>query len=1219
MFNNSFPISSEPPAYPEYGQQQNLAYPPNPKFESALDFLERVKTVFEDQPDVYNNFLDVMKEFKAQNINTPVVIQSVKMLFYGHPDLILGFNAFLPYGHKITRAELQQPPVEPPTQPPAPLAQQPPIPSIQQQPAAQPQNRKDELAHARNYVRKIKKRFASEPQIFKAFLEVLHVYHNEQNSMQEVYSNVAKLFKNHKDLLEEFVQFLPDAAASTGQMRVEESQRPPQPDRGDTVEPRAKRIKSSHPGPGPVEEAPTKLLRNQRPPKASPAPEPEAENTSPASTNPATFTELENFIRIKMAIPEHWAEFVKCLQLYNSNVISKYEVLALSRDLLIDHQNLWNSLREFVGVDVDEFSDDEVCLSELDLSGCERNGVSYRKRPKQYKLKDCTGRSSLDNSVLNDDWISRPTGEEGGFKSSRKNEYEELLFKCEDDRFEWDLIAEKTSAAIRALEVLQKEINALPKAEQSKFKILPNSISTLHRITIRNLYGNRGPEMEKMFMEHPAFIIPIVLARLKQKDNEWAIVKTQWTRKWRRLYEDYFLKSLDHEGVNSKYEQKRRLTPQDILEDLNTKFMRRSKDGSSQNVVPEVPDFTITIGNSLVYADARALITTVADRMFSYQDGPRDRVMEMLNVLDSIFSPAPPPQPESAVASTTEISSQTEAGTKSSSDQNPTKPTPALKLFLTDHNLVVLFRFIQILIAQLEKARGFCLEPFNLIVYTPPTHPKPYFDESDDADHMTRPRRETITGNGPEAVERRYRNYLALLTKLVNNQTEQSTYEEICLETLGVKSYSLFSMDRLVVGIGRQMGVIVNDPVSSRLCQLYLYDVLPYRREETNYYSLLATLLSQDDRVFHVSFNSESSEYSISQLDKRWRPIGAPPPVSLKPVVPDTPPVPAATTNSGTSRHVRASRGAASSHDHDGNGSKSHGTEKPNKKNKYAQVEEVPEVRVERDAFTEETSENGQLQRSDEDDQDGVSESPIRADNRNDILENSVGGSYVNANGINCIGAVNTFELTGDEVDPSQLIVPGGGDGVHPDFPQLYRKFVEDPPQPELAPNVYLQRNFRMMSRELGDNAMHDTLSVNQLLFAIDVHTLRPRYVVNTEDIFWRRRTEPLKYRRKPRQSRGNEEEDEAEEPAEEPEHAPTEPANTRTEGEPRTFLRNRGLRERRAGKLASSSSSGDRAGDDKSDGGSSSEEADQSGREGKNRFYRRGVGSDEFDEDDAD
>lgn len=71
------------------------------KVEDALQYLEQVKTQFTDQPAVYNQFLDIMKEFKAQSIDTAEVIRRVSTLFQGHRGLILGFNTFLPPGYKI--------------------------------------------------------------------------------------------------------------------------------------------------------------------------------------------------------------------------------------------------------------------------------------------------------------------------------------------------------------------------------------------------------------------------------------------------------------------------------------------------------------------------------------------------------------------------------------------------------------------------------------------------------------------------------------------------------------------------------------------------------------------------------------------------------------------------------------------------------------------------------------------------------------------------------------------------------------------------------------------------------------------------------------------------------------------------------------------------------------------------------------------------------------
>ena len=88
------------------------------KVEDALAYLDQVKMKFERKPQIYNQvhtrpparpppepppsprptppqFLDIMKEFKAQSIDTPGVIERVLHLFNGHRELILGFNTFL--------------------------------------------------------------------------------------------------------------------------------------------------------------------------------------------------------------------------------------------------------------------------------------------------------------------------------------------------------------------------------------------------------------------------------------------------------------------------------------------------------------------------------------------------------------------------------------------------------------------------------------------------------------------------------------------------------------------------------------------------------------------------------------------------------------------------------------------------------------------------------------------------------------------------------------------------------------------------------------------------------------------------------------------------------------------------------------------------------------------------------------------------------------------
>jgi len=74
-------------------------------------------------------------------------------------------------------------------------------------------------------------------------------------------------------------------------------------------------------------------------------------------------------------------------------------------------------------------------ISELDLSNCQRCTPSYRLLPKNYPMPPASNRTDLGASVLNDHWVSVTSGSEDySFKHMRKNQYEESLFRCEDDR-----------------------------------------------------------------------------------------------------------------------------------------------------------------------------------------------------------------------------------------------------------------------------------------------------------------------------------------------------------------------------------------------------------------------------------------------------------------------------------------------------------------------------------------------------------------------------------------------------------------------------------------------------------------------------------------------------------------------------------------------------------------------------------------------------------------
>lgn len=72
-----------------------------PVLEDATTYLHMIRRRFSHQPEVCNEFLSIVKDFKSRHIDEEGVMRRVSLLFQGHPTLIQGFNGFLPPGYRI--------------------------------------------------------------------------------------------------------------------------------------------------------------------------------------------------------------------------------------------------------------------------------------------------------------------------------------------------------------------------------------------------------------------------------------------------------------------------------------------------------------------------------------------------------------------------------------------------------------------------------------------------------------------------------------------------------------------------------------------------------------------------------------------------------------------------------------------------------------------------------------------------------------------------------------------------------------------------------------------------------------------------------------------------------------------------------------------------------------------------------------------------------------
>ncbi|KII69625.1 Paired amphipathic helix protein Sin3a [Thelohanellus kitauei] len=90
------------------------------KVEDALGYLEEVKKKYSDNPQIYADFLQIMKKFKMKEINTECVVNMIQKLFHGNPELISAFDVFLPPEYQSDSSLL------PPPLPETPAVSNPP-------------------------------------------------------------------------------------------------------------------------------------------------------------------------------------------------------------------------------------------------------------------------------------------------------------------------------------------------------------------------------------------------------------------------------------------------------------------------------------------------------------------------------------------------------------------------------------------------------------------------------------------------------------------------------------------------------------------------------------------------------------------------------------------------------------------------------------------------------------------------------------------------------------------------------------------------------------------------------------------------------------------------------------------------------------------------------------------------------------------------------------
>jgi paired amphipathic helix protein Sin3a len=90
--------------------------------------------------------------------------------------------------------------------------------------------------------------------------------------------------------------------------------------------------------------------------------------------------------------------------------------------------------------------------------------------------------------------------------------------------------------------------------------------------------AQQGPNVVDLLRKNPTVAIPVVLARLEQKDKEWRQNRLDMIPQWRKVFEQNYNKSLDHRSFYFKQADKKSLTPKSMLQEIKDAADKRRAD-----------------------------------------------------------------------------------------------------------------------------------------------------------------------------------------------------------------------------------------------------------------------------------------------------------------------------------------------------------------------------------------------------------------------------------------------------------------------------------------------------------------------------------------------------------------------------------------------------------------------------------------------------------------
>lgn len=203
---------------------------------------------------------------------------------------------------------------------------------------------------------------------------------------------------------------------------------------------------------------------------------------------------------------------------------------------------------------------------------------SYYEIGNLYPHIIASGRNEKTKPLLNDKFISVPCGSEDDKNPLKKNQYEENIFRFEEQRYELDMVIEIRKSVINRLEDFMEKMNKNPN------QTIENIEKELGKQTIRNIknfYKEYGSQIVENLQQLPLKTGPVIINRFRKRLEETLAQKQDLEKNIKISFDRYYSKSFDHLSLKYKHFEKKNTNPKAIIKEIQ---MKRSEKLNSNDL-----------------------------------------------------------------------------------------------------------------------------------------------------------------------------------------------------------------------------------------------------------------------------------------------------------------------------------------------------------------------------------------------------------------------------------------------------------------------------------------------------------------------------------------------------------------------------------------------------------------------------------------------------------